>query len=214
MSDRTQQVMIWMLTIVLVAGTIVALNFAKGYRPLAGIPGPSSALPPEVALRFNQVRVVGRANNQRAWMLNADHIDTTRSRTRIDFTGKIKAILLKDGKTTRATVTAGRASYDVLRQKLSASEGITCRVPGGKNGRDAIVIKGPDIEWEVGSQRVRSIGPVQATLDSGTTLQGTQVVVDLRTKNSSFTNVQGTIYVDEDDPMSANPLQRLQELIR
>jgi hypothetical protein len=45
-SDRAQQVLIWMLTIVLVAGTVVALNFAKGYRPLAGIPGPSSACRP------------------------------------------------------------------------------------------------------------------------------------------------------------------------
>lgn len=212
MSDRAQQVLIWMLTIVLVAGTVVALNFAKGYRPLAGIPGPTSALPPEIALRFNKVRVIGRANNQRAWILTADHIDTTRSRTRVDFSGKISATLLKDGKTTRATVTAGRASYDLLRQKLSVSDGITCRVPGDKNNETALVIQGPDLEWEVGSQMVRSNGPVVATFDGGDTLQGDQVVVDLKTRNKSFKNVRATFYVEEDSAAAQTAPALLQEL--
>jgi hypothetical protein len=212
-SDRAQQVLIWILTLVLVAGTVIALNFARGYRPLAGIPETSSALPPEVALRFNQVRVVGRAHNQRAWLLNADHIDTTRSRTRVDFSGKISATLLKDGKTPRATVTAGRATYDILRQKLTVSDGITCRVPGDKTGADAILIKGPDLEWEVGSQIVRSIGPVQATFDGGDTIRGDQVVVDLKTRDKSFKNVRATFYVDDTDASSNGPPKLLQELI-
>ncbi len=212
MSDRAQQVLIWMLTIVLVAGTVVALNFAKGYRPLAGIPGSPSALPPEVALRFNDVRVIGRANNQRAWVLNADHIDTTRSRTRIDFTGKINGTLLKDGKTTRATVTAGRASYDVLRQKLTVSEGITCRIPGTKPGKGPLLITGPDLEWEVSSRTVRSVGPVVVTFDGGDTLPGDQVVVDLKTQNKSFKNVHATFYVEEENISSGSPPQLLQGL--
>lgn len=214
MSDRTQQVFIWILTIALVAGTVIALNFARGYRPLAGIPGPSSDLPPEVALRFNQVRVVGRSHNQRAWLLNADHIDTTRSRTRVDFSGKINATLLRDGRIARAIVTAGHASYDILRQKLSVSDGITCRVPGDKSGAGAVVIKGPDLEWEVGSQIVRSNGPAVATLDRGDTVQGEQAVVDLRTRNMSLKNVRGTFYVEEDTTNSDTPLQLLQGLNR
>ena len=213
MSDRAQQVFLWILTIVLVGGTVVALNFARGYRPLAGIPGPSSLLPPEIGLRFNKVRVVGRADNQPAWILNADHIDTSRSHTRVDFTGKITATLLKDGKTPRATVTAGRASYDILRQKLSVSDGITCRVPGDKPGTTPLIINGPDLEWEVSSQIVRSNGPVKATFDGGDTIQGDQAVVDLKTKNKSFKNVHATFYVDEGDANSGAPPPLLQELI-
>jgi hypothetical protein len=212
LSDRAQQVLIWILTILLVGGTVIALNFARGYRPLAGIPGPSSGLPPEVALRFNQVRVIGRSKNQRSWILNADHIDTSRSRTRVDFSGKISAALLKDGKTTRATVTAGRANYDILRQKLSVSEGITCQVLGDKPGTIPVVIQGPDLEWEVGSQIVRSNGPVHATLDNGDTIQGDQVVVDLKTRNKSFKNVRATFYVTEDSGMSEAPPLLMREL--
>ncbi len=211
MSDRTQQVLIWILTIMLVGGTIIALNFARGYRPLAGIPGTSSALPPEVALRFNRVRVVGRANNQRAWQLTAENIDTTRSRTQVNFSGKISASLLKDGKTVRAAVTAGRASYDLLRQKLSVSDGITCRIPDENGSADAVVIKGPDLEWEVGSQVIRSNGPVIATFDGGDTLQGDQVVVDMKTRNKSFKNVRATFYVEGDGASDAPP-KLLQEL--
>ncbi|MES2459583.1 MAG: hypothetical protein V4671_03310 [Armatimonadota bacterium] len=212
MSDRTQQVLIWILTVALVAGTVIALNFARGYRPLAGIPGPTSSLPPEIALRFNQVRVIGRSDNQRAWILNADHIDTTRSRTRVDFSGMISATLLKDGKTTRASVTAGRANYDLLRQKLSVSDGITCQVPANKSGKGAILIKGPDLEWEVGSQTIRSNGPVQATFDGRDTLQGDQVVVNLQTRDKSAKNVRATFYVDEDSASSDVPPRLLQEL--
>lgn len=206
MSDRTQQLFLWMLTIVLVGGTILALNFARGYRPLAGIPSPSSLLPPEIGLRFNQVRVVGRSNNRPAWLLNADHIDTPRSHTRVDFSGKISATLLKDGKTPRATVTAGRASYDILRQKLSVRDGITCRVPGNATEPEPLIINGPDLEWEVGSQIVRSDGPVIATFHGGDTLQGDQVVVDLKTRNRSFKNVRATFYVDEgNSPAGVSP---------
>ncbi|MBC8103337.1 MAG: hypothetical protein H7Z41_12230 [Cytophagales bacterium] len=213
MSDRSQQILLWLLTALLVGGTAVALKYARGYRPLAGLPSVPSVLPPEVGLRFNDVQVVGRSNNQRAWLLSAQHIDTTRSRTNVDFSGRISATLLKDGRVARATITAGGANYDLLRKQLNVRDGIVCRVRDDKTGRESLVVRAPDLQWQVEGRMVHCTGPVQATLAGGDTLQGDQLVVDLKTGNKTLKNVRATFYVNEEGDASAGaPPKLLQEL--
>jgi hypothetical protein len=109
-------------------------------------------------------------------------------------------------------VTAGRASYDVLRQKLTVSEGITCRVPASSPAKDRFSSQDRTLSGRSAAGPVRSNGPVTVTFDGGDTLQGDQVVVDLKTQNKSFKNVRATFYVDEESALSGSPPQLLQEL--
>jgi len=208
MSDRTQRFLLWALTVLLVAGTAIALHFARGYRPLVGLGMPStSPLPPNIALRLDQVRVVGRSHNQPAWTLSADHIDTTRSRSRVVFTGNVRAILLQNGK-PRASLDAPLAVYDSLTKKIDVSGAIICKVRDKKSGKETLDIRGNDLTWKVDSHLVQAAGPVHATFDDGATVQGDQLMVDLQTRDVHMKNTHAVFYVSEGD---AAPPKLLQE---
>jgi len=208
MSDRAQRILLWIVAVVLVGGTSLALHYGRGYRPLAGFIAPSSPLPPDVALRFDRVRVVGRSKNRPAWTLTADHIETTQNHARVMFRGGVQASLLQNGK-TRATMTAKGALYDTPRKLLTVDDGITCHVKDVATGRDALLINASDLAWQVDSHLVRSSGTVHAVFNGGDTIQGNQFVVDLNTHDMSLKNVHATFYVEEG---STAPPQILQGL--
>lgn len=83
--------MLWILAILLVGGTGLALRFARGYRPLAGL----SPVPPDAdefrqpALRFGKITVSGRERGRHAWRLRAGGVELTRAQDRLVFVGGV-----------------------------------------------------------------------------------------------------------------------------
>lgn len=211
MSDRAQRIVLWCLAVLLVVGTGLALRYARGYRPLVGLtPTDASALPGDVTLRFEGIKVVGRSNNQPAWRLTADRIDTTRSRSRLDFSGNIEASLLQSGK-ARAIFTAPFATFDANARALQATGNLLCRVRSPKRLNDTkneLRIETSLLNWIVGSDLILCPGIVRATLP-GVEVKGQQFQVDLRTRKYSLKNVTASFVVEEDN--IEGTLQRLEE---
>ena len=112
MNDRAQRFLLWVLAVLLVGGTGLALRFARGYRPLAGLgPGPAypDAAANQPALRFDKITVSGRDKGSVAWRVRAGGVEMTRERDRFVFTGGITFDKLRpasSGKKTQAARTA------------------------------------------------------------------------------------------------------------
>lgn len=91
MNDRAQRLLLWILAILLVGGTGLALRFARGYRPLAGL-SPVPAFEDganQPALRFGRITVSGRERGSAAWRVRAGGVEMTRERDRLVFTGGV-----------------------------------------------------------------------------------------------------------------------------
>jgi lipopolysaccharide assembly outer membrane protein LptD (OstA) len=220
MSERLQRYVLWLLAVTLVVGTGLALKYARGYRPAAGFAfsGPP-ALPGDVALRFNTVKVIGRKDNRRAWILKAGRVDTTRSRSRVDFSGNVEATLLNQ-ECPRATFTAPQATYDVGAKVLVAAGQVACVVQPatGTGSRTSIDSRRPlrieanQVVWNVGSQTVACPGTVRVTLPD-LTVTGDDLTVDLRTREHSVKRFHATLTLTDDSgsrlPAIVNALKGL-----
>lgn len=186
MSDRAQRITLWILAVLLVTGTSLALRYARGYRPLAGLPA-SSAFPPNVNLRFEDIRVVGRSKGRPAWVLTAGRVETTRSRSRIEFADGVGATLLQNGRPA-ANLSAPTASYDTVSRSLRLWGSIVCHV---RNLR----VSTPVLFWDAGSNLVRCPGLVRITHARGD-VRGEQLTVDIRGHEYTLRNVHAEFDVD------------------
>jgi hypothetical protein len=190
MTDRAQRLVLWIVALALVAGTGLALRFARGYRPLAGLPPvPSPFDRGDGGLRFDGVTVVGRDRDRAAWTVNAGRVETTRSRGRVTFAGGIRADLLDAAGKSSATLTAPTATYDDLGRRLRLEGKIVCRV------RD-LSVTATRLEWDVGADQIRCPGPVRATLPRGE-VRGEQLTVDVRSRAFRLRNVAARFLVNE-----------------
>lgn len=91
MSDRAQRVLLWMLALLLVGGTGLALRYAGGYRPLAGL-GPAPSGDPagrDQGIRFRKVSLSGREAGQVSWTLEAGQVEVARTQDRMVFGGGV-----------------------------------------------------------------------------------------------------------------------------
>jgi hypothetical protein len=184
-TERAQRLLLWALAVALVAGTAIALRFARGYRAVAGLESATAGLPPNVSLRLDGIRAEGRKDNRRAWTLRADRIETTRNHDRIDFVGHIEARLLRNG-APRATITAPSASYTDVNKSLTAAGKIVVLVHSVlPNVKEDLRIETEKVNWNVGAREVDCPGTVRASLgDSEVT--GTKLNVDLATRAYSL----------------------------
>ncbi len=201
MSGRLQNVLLFLLAAVLVGGTALAIKYSTGYRPLAGF-GPSGPpLPGDIALRFSQVRVVGRKDNRRAWRVTADQVDTTKAKTRVDFHGNITAELLNEKEKQRAVVTAPQASYDVPRQLLTANGKLLCLIHPvsgavGPQAKGDLKVETDSLVWNVGAKSVLCSNTVTATMPDAH-ISGKMFSVNLETREFSLANVQADFVIEE-----------------
>ncbi len=130
MNDRTQRFLLWILAILLVGGTGLALRFARGYRPLAGLSSgaayPNAADQP--ALRFGKITVSGRERGSVAWRVRAGGIEMTRERDRFVFTGGVTFDKLRPAASGK-TPGSPRAAWTLSAQ--------TAEVTGAQMGQNA-----------------------------------------------------------------------------
>ena len=203
MSERAQRYLLWLLAVCLVGGTAVALRLARdrGNHLGFGLSTPSPLMG-DIALRFNHVRVVGRRDNKRAWTVNAGRIESTRSRTRLDFAGGVEATLL-DNEKPRATVTAPQATFDATARVLVAAGNLVGRVyPANRHGAgDDLVIEAGQAIWNVGSHTLTCPGAVHAHLPN-LDLRGTDFTVDLQTREHSLKRFEAEITLTGGDEAS------------
>lgn len=205
MSERLQRYLLWFLALTLVLGTGLALKYVRGYRPVAGYAFVNpSELPGDIALRFENVRAVGRSNNQRAWVLTAKRIDTTRTRSRIDFSGGVEATLLDQG-VPRAVFHAPQATFDSGAKLLVAAGQIDCTVRPAKSGGGPQIgdagkplhFETTQVIWNVGSRTVMCPGTVEVETP-GLQVRGVNLTVDLRTREHSLKQFQATMTLNDD----------------
>lgn len=190
MSETTQRFVLWALAILLVGGTILALRYARGYRPLAGLPGAESPLlPGDVGIRFENMTVAGRDGGKPAWTIRARQVETTRTRSHILFSGGVAASLLPGKARPAATVTASRAAYDAGKRTLSLHGDILCAV------RD-LRVRTNQLSWDAGSRLVRCPGAIRAT-DRRGTLSGENFAVNIRTREYTLRNIHLRFPVNE-----------------
>ncbi len=200
MSERAQRYFLWILAAALVAGTGLALRYAKNYRDQAAsfVPGAGGFLPGGINLRFQNVTIVGRKNGQKAWTVKADRVDTTKERNRVEFAGNLRAVLYQDKK-VRAKFSAPFANYDAVGQNLTAFGALACDVWDEKSNASAPApfhISAGQLFWGVGSQTLRCAGPVTAT-GPGATITGNDIVVDLRTRDYTLQNLNARFTITE-----------------
>ncbi len=188
MTDKTQRLLLWILAILLVGGTGLALRYARGYRPLTGLSGGSSALTGDVGIRFEKIKVIGRHKGKRAWTITAGRVETSRAQNRFTFSGGIQARLLAVSGRPAALLTAPTAVYDDLLRVLQLSGSIVCKV------RD-LQVTATDLDWNTGSKQVRCKGPVRATHPRGE-LNGEQLTINIQTRETTLRNARGRIRVD------------------
>ena len=182
MSEKAQRIVLWGLAVLLVGGTALALRYARGYRPLAGLPvAEAGLLPADIGVRFEDVTLVGRDRGKRAWTLRAGRVETTRARHRIFFSEGITASLLPDKSRPAATLTAPRAEYDERGRTLRLQGAVVCRVGDLRVTAEAL-------SWDAGSHLVRCPGPIRAADPRGT-LRGENFAVDIRTREYTLRNV-------------------------
>jgi len=209
-TDRLQRLIMWIAAVTLVVGTILALRFVRGYQPAAGFNYPTPGdMPANVALRFENVRVTGRKNNQPAWTLTAGKVETDRDHTTLNFSQQIAATLIDSGQ-PRAYITAPVATYESVARMIVAAGRIQCRVypkSAAKNGVKStathsssqdLVIDANEVVWNVGTQLVTCRGPVHAT-EPGGTVDGDELVVNLLTQDMSVQNMHGQVSLDDTD---------------
>ena len=189
MTDRAQRIALWTLALLLVAGTGLALRYARGYRPLAGLTNQGSLFPSEIGIRFDGITVVGRHKGRPAWTLKAGRVETTRSRSRVDFTGGIEAGLLPSKGVPAATLTARAAAYDNGARALRLWGDLVCTV------RDLRITAGA-LTWDAGSNLVRCPGPVHATFRQGQ-ITGQDMTVDLRTRTLTVRDAKANITLED-----------------
>jgi lipopolysaccharide export system protein LptC len=182
MSERAQRWLLWILALVVVAGTAVALRFARGYRAVAG-----------------------RRNNRPAWTVRADRVDTTRSHDQVDFAGNVLAkLLLPDGK-PRATITAPFASYTDYNKTLTATDKIVILVHSvAANVKDDLRVETEKVKWNVGARQVECPGSVRASLNASH-VTGSSLTVDLKTRAFSLHHFNAILSLD-DAPGAVLPL--------
>ncbi len=190
MSEQAQRVVLWGLAILLVGGTSLALRYARGYRPLAGLPGADAPLlPGDVGIRFENMTVAGRDRGKPAWTIRARRVETTRGRGRISFSGGVAASLLPGKDRPAATLTASSAAYDEIRRTLSLQGDILCAV------RD-LRVQTDTLFWDAGSRLVRCPGAIRAT-DRRGTLSGRDLAVNIRTREYTLRNIHLRFPVNE-----------------
>ena len=182
MSEKAQRIVLWGLALLLVGGTVLALRYARGYRPLAGLSGgESSLLPGDIGVRLEKLTVVGRDRGRSAWIIKAGRVETTRARSRILFSGGIIASLLPGKDRPAATLTAPAALYDEWGRKLDLQSDVVCAV------RD-LRVAAAALHWDIGSHLVRCPGAIRAT-DRRGTLSGEDFSVNIRTREYTLRNV-------------------------
>lgn len=220
MSDRAQRFLLWMLTIVLIGGTVYGLRYATGYRVAAGLtPAAPSLLPPDVNLRLSRVRAIGRDRGQVAWTVQADRIDTTRSRDRLQFVGNVRATLLQKGK-PHTVFSAPYAEYQTVAKRLTAlgtvppaassplapsgavapalAGLVVCTVQGSQsNGRDTLRVETGEASWDVGGKKIVCPGHVKATRGTSV-VQGDAFEADVQTRDFHVSRFSAQFEVGED----------------
>ncbi len=210
MTDRVQRAVLWTLAVVLGVGVGLALRYARGYRQLAGFGTVGPVMPETVGVELNNVRIIGRDKNKKAWIVRAGRINTTRTRTRFEFMGGISAQFLRDEK-PRAVVNAPQAVYESATKTFTVSGGIVCRV------RD-LTVRTPRALWTVGENVLRCPGTVSAVLPgaNGGEMRGSNVTVNITTRDIKAEKVSGTMYIegDAEDSVSSAALKRITNLTR
>ena len=214
MSERAQRYVLWLVAAALVAGTGLALRYAKNYRDQAAsfVPGAGGPLlPGGVDLRFQNVRIVGRKNNQKAWTVRTDRIDTTKTRNRVEFAGNIKAELWEKNQ-PRARFSAPFANYDTVSQSLSAYGKLTCDIWGADRKPSdpaPFHLQAGQLWWGVGSETVRCAGKVEATAP-GANVSGDNLTINLKTRDYTLQNMNARFTIDESGTLPA-PMSGLNE---
>ena len=188
MSDKTQRILLWVLAILLVGGTGLALRYAQGYRPLTGLGGTSNTRSNDLGIRFDRIKVIGRDKGKPAWTVTAGRVETSRAQNRFTFSGGIQARLLAVSGRPAALLTAPSAVYDNFRRVLQLSGSIVCTV------RD-LRVTASQLDWTTGSNLVRCVGPVRATHPRGE-LNGEQLTMNIQTRETTLRNARGRIYVE------------------
>ncbi len=197
MSERFQQVLIWITAVLLIVGTGIALRYAGGYRQIAGITTPT-ILPPSVSLRLKDVIAAGRRNNQLSWTLKADQVDSSRDRTKVDFQGNIAIKMFTDGQ-ERGVLTADLATYLSLNQMLSVSGKVVGILRDTKALRgEALRLQTDTVHWNIGARHVICPNDVAITVKDGV-VRGNQLSVDLKTRDQTMRNVEAEFTLSGND---------------
>jgi lipopolysaccharide export system protein LptC len=188
MPDKAQRALLWSLAVLLVVGTGLALRFARGYRPLAGLPASPVLTAPDVGVRFDKITMIGRENNRQAWKVVARRVETTRARSRFTFGGGVRASLSPGKDRPATTVTARDAVYDSLERRLRLGGGVVCRVR-------SLRVETSAAEWQAGTDVVFCPSRVRAT-DGRSELIGERLRVNIRTRELSLQNIRARFPVD------------------
>ena len=84
---------------------------------------------PDVSLRLEKVKIVGRAKGAKTWMLKAKRVDVALSKTTTTLYDLYDGVIYDNGKQA-AKVKAGRAFVNDIDKSLEVTDGVTVTAKG------------------------------------------------------------------------------------
>ncbi|MGQ9696830.1 MAG: LPS export ABC transporter periplasmic protein LptC [Armatimonadota bacterium] len=131
--------------------------------------GPASMEPPLV--RMKEAGVVLKAGGERVWEMQADKVELARDRRTASVIGLKKGTLWR-GKDAVVTLSAPRATYDMVSHALRITGGVTINGPRGAT------IRTDSVYWVEQTRTLVCPGPVEVRTPQGV-MVGTRLEGDL-----------------------------------
>lgn len=145
------------VTLCAIAGVVWMLVSANPPDTRDANPTPVEMTP---LVRMRGAGVVLKAGGQRVWEMQADSVDLARDRRTASVTGLREGTLWR-GKEALVTLSASRATYDMVSHVLRISGGVVIRA------RRGVVIKTDSVNWVEPTRTFVCPGPVQVETPAG-----------------------------------------------
>lgn len=176
--------------VVLVAGLVWSFMYLRALHPFGKAVKDLDNEPLQnVGLRFEGATLIGWADHQKAWQIQAKAVEVSRDRRLATFRGVKESYLMQKGERV-ASIAADEVVYNTITRNVSVPGAVTLRV---KNGP---ALKTKSIFWNSAKSKLACTGGVTAVID-GSILQGDKMVADLEKKELTVTKVRGTIRLPE-----------------
>jgi len=181
----------WITAAVLAAGLVWAFLYLKALHPFGSV---GTDLGDKhlagVALRFDEAALVGWADGEKVWRIQARTVDVSKDRRRATFRGITRGYLLKKGRRI-ASISANEVVYDTITHNISVPGTAEVEVEDGPS------LKANDIYWNAATSRLECLAEVSATVN-GSTVHGERMVADLEKKELKIWKVRGVIRLENE----------------
>lgn len=174
----------------IIGGLIWTFLYLKDVHPLGAL---GSRLGTDhmagVGIRFEGAQLVGRANGEKVWVIEARTIDISKDRRKATFRGLSRGSLLQNDKKI-ASISADEVVYNMFTQNVASPGTAELKLENGP------CLKVRKVFWNAQSSKLFCEGGVDAVFGAST-MHGERMIADLDKKEITASKVSGTIKLEK-----------------